>query len=64
MRLAVVKRTHHRDPCKHRIAAVLGDKQQHLGGQLPLRRILIGLRQRGDELRGVAQGAELNLHVL
>ena len=37
---------------------MLSDEQQHLGGELPGRGGLLGLRQRGDLRRGVAQGDE------
>jgi hypothetical protein len=31
-----MQRPHHRDPCHHEVAAMLGDQHQKLGGELPL----------------------------
>ena len=50
-----MQRLHHRDPRHHGVAAVLGDQQQHLGGELPLRRLLLDLRQARDVRRGIAE---------
>jgi hypothetical protein len=32
-------------PRHHRVAAMLGDQQKHLGGELPFRGLLLGLRE-------------------
>jgi hypothetical protein len=57
-RLMAMQRLHHRDPRHHRVAAMLGDEQQHLGGELPWRGLLFGLRQARDVGRGIAQRDE------
>jgi hypothetical protein len=55
-RRAVVKRLQHCNSRQHQIAAMLGNHQEKLRGQLPLRRLLLGLWQLGDEGRGLTQG--------
>jgi hypothetical protein len=58
-------RFYHRDPCEHRIAAVLADHYQHFGCRLPFRRLLFNFGQLSDEERGVSKvtsGTEDVLH--
>jgi hypothetical protein len=51
-------RFYHRDPCEHRIAAVLAEHYQHFGCRLPFRSLLFNFGQLGDVERGVAQSDE------
>jgi hypothetical protein len=57
-RLMPVQRLHHRNARHHGVAAVLGDQQQHLDGELPWRGILVGLRLARDVGRGVLERDE------
>ena len=54
-----MKRSHHADPDEHRRAAMLGDQDQRLDRGLPCRRVVLGFRQLGDVVRGVAKRDEL-----
>jgi len=55
-RLAPTERAHHRGPRHHGVVVVLGDRHQRLGRRLPLRGIVLGLRERGDISPGIALG--------
>jgi hypothetical protein len=54
-----VQSLHHADPRMHRRAATFGRHDQHLNGRLPLRVLLLGLRQRHDEVGGVLERDQL-----
>ena len=59
-RLAGIQRPHDPDPRHHRRAAVLGNEHQDFDGSTPFGRIVLALRQLGDEGSGVAQCDELS----
>jgi hypothetical protein len=50
-----MQRAHHSDMRHHRIAAALGDQDQHFGCRLPFWRVPFGFREFDDVLRGVAE---------
>jgi hypothetical protein len=50
-----IERTHHADAGEHRRATKIGHKHQCLDGGLPFRRIMLALRQLGDEGGGMVQ---------
>lgn len=54
-----VDRPHHPDPRHHLRAVALSDEQQRLHRRLPLCRVVLGLRQLGDVLGGIAQREQL-----
>jgi hypothetical protein len=63
-RLMPLQRPHHRDPRQQHVTAAFGNQQQHLGGELPWRGLLLDLRRLCDVPRGLAKGAQRACPVL
>jgi hypothetical protein len=55
----LVQRSHDANPRKHRRPAETRDLDQSFHGSLPFRRRVIGLRQAGDVVAGIAQSHDL-----
>jgi hypothetical protein len=58
-RLVPVQRPHHPNPRQHFRPVALGDQHQRFHRDLPIGRIMVGFRQRGDVFGGVAQRQQL-----
>jgi hypothetical protein len=55
-----IERPHHADPREQRLAVVLDHEHQRPDRCLPFRRVVLALRQLGDEVAGIPQGDQVS----